>query len=241
MQVKNNENKENKWVMKEFIVPFLIMLALTAVGIAVFMFTISLGAEIAPVNQIADEMTKPTSGRLCYVIFSMIAFIICAILAEKFSKEGKLYPAFYTGFLAGMLLWQSIGEGSWHFGYTLEGTYLNFFRIESAGSLLLAISFGLLTAYMMKNRCLGFGVLCTVLSFLCNWYGHFVSEGTYPLVANSLSVSTWYATIGLSVGTIISVAAVILAIKKFKDTRGHLLCSMLLYIGISIISFGFIE
>lgn len=235
-----NETK-NKWVWKEFILPFLIMLGLTGIGIAVFMFTIGLGSNIAPTSVICNETTKPTSGRMAYIIFSFAAFVVTAFLAEKFSKQEKIYPAFYTGFLSGMFLWQAVGEGSWHFGYQLGESYLNFFRIESAGSLFLVITFALFTGYVMKNRLLGFGVLCTILSFLCNWYGHFVSEGTYPIVSGFMSVSTWYATIGLSAGIIISAAAIILACKKFTDTKGHLLCSMLLYIGISIVSFGFIE
>lgn len=230
-----------KWVWKEFILPFLIMLAITAAGIAVFMITIGFGKNIAPVQTVGDEMTKPTVGRICYEIVSFVGFVLCAIIAEKKSKAGKIDSAFYIGFLSGMLLWQSLGEASWHFGYSVGGTYFNYFRIEAPGALLLVIVFGILTAYLMKKRALGFGVLCTLCSFLCNWYGHFVSEGTYPLVAKSLPVSTWYAISGVTIGTIVSIAAIILPIKVFKDKRGHLLCSMILYIGISIISFGFIE
>lgn len=232
-------NKE-KWLMKEYIIPFLVMLAITGAGIAAFMFTIGVGENIAPVNTVVDEMTKPTSGRLCYLIFAAVAFLVCAVLAEKFAGEGKIYPAFYLGFSAGMILWQCVGEASWHFGYSLEGGYFNYFRIESPGSLFLVLVVALFTGYLMKNDLLGFGVLCTLLSFLCNWFGHFVSEGTYPL-ANSLPVGTWYMISGLVVGTILTVVAIILPIKKFTDTKGHLLCSMLLYIGISVISFGFIE
>lgn len=232
---------KNKWFLKEYIIPFLIMLAITGAGIAIFMFTIGLGDTIAPVTTVGDEMSKPTVGRLCYVIFSLPAFVILAVLSERFARKERIFPAFYLGFTAGMLLWQGIGEGSWHFGYYVGEAYQNCFRIESPGSLYLVIIVALFTGYLMKNRLLGFGVLCTLLSFLCNWFGHFVSEGTYPLVASNLSVSSWYAISGLTVGTGIAVAAIILPIKKFTNTKGHLLSSMLLYIGISIISFGFIE
>lgn len=233
--------KKEKWVMKEYIVPFLIMLAITAAGIAVFMFTIGLGDTIAPINTVGDESTKPTVGRIYYVIFSSIAFVVTAVLAEKNAKKDKLYPAFYLGFTSGMLLWQAVGEGSWHFGYYVGESYQNYFRIESPGSLFLVLAFAFFTGYLMKNKLLGFGVMCTLLSFLCNWFGHFVSEGTYPLVASKLAVSSWYAISGLSVGIVLTIAAIILPIKKFTDTKGHLFSSMLLYIGISVISFGFIE
>ena len=232
---------EKKWVMKEYVVPFLIMLGITGVGIAAFMVSIGLGNTIAPVTTVGDEMTKPTVGRLIYVIASLIAFVICAIVSERYSKADRVYPAFYYGFVAGMLLWQGIGEGAWHFGYDCEGSYVNYFRLESPASLFLVIVFALFTGYIMKNRCLGFGVTCTLCSFLCNWFGHFVSEGTYPLVAKSLEVGTWYAISGIIVGVILSAVAIYLPIKKYKDTKGRLLCSMLLYIGISVISFGFIE
>lgn len=233
-------NKE-KWVMKEYIVPFLIMLGITAVGIVLFMFAIGLGDNIAPVNVVGDEMTKPTTGRLMYVIFGLVLFVILAVLSEKKARAEQLFPSFYLGFTAGMLLWQAIGEGAWHFGYYVGQDYNNFFRIESPGSLFLVLPVAFFTGYLMKNRYLGFGVICTLLSFLCNWFGHFVSEGTYPMVSSSMEVGTWYAVSGLTVGTILTAVAIILPIKKLKDTRGHLLCSMLLYIGIAVISFGFIE
>lgn len=217
------------------------MLAITGVGIAAWMFAIGVGNVNGPAVQIADEMTKPTTGRLTYVILGFIAFVVTAVLAERFAKQDKMYPAFYTGFVSGMLLWQSVGEGSWHYGFDVFGGYQNFFRIEASGSLFLVLPFALFVGYLMKNRLLGFGVQCTLLSFLCNWFGHFVSEGTYPLVSGFLTVPQWYPIIGLGAGIIISVAAVILANKKYKDTRGHLMCAMLLYIGISIVSFGFIE
>jgi len=237
----SQSNTESKWVLKEYIIPFLIMLAITGAGIAVFMFVIGLGNIIAPVNQVGEELTKPTLGRLVYVIVSLAATFLCAVCAAKCATKDKIFHAFYIGFTAGMLLWQSIGEGAWHFGYMVEDNYINFFRIESSGSLFLVISFAALTAYMMKSRVMNFGVLCNVLSFISNWYGHFVSEGTYPYVAEFFSVSTWYAVSGLTVGIILTAAAILLPIFKFKDTRGHLLCSMLLYIGISIMAFGFIE
>lgn len=239
--IMSQANKESKWVLKEYIVPFLIMLAITGAGIAVFMTVIGLGDTIATVNQVADEMTKPTLGRLVYVIVSLVATFLCAAWAAKCATKDKIFPAFYLGFTAGMLLWQAIGEGAWHFGYMVGDNYINFFRLESSGSLFLVISFAALTAYLMKSRVMNFGVLCTVLSFLCNWYGHFVSEGTYPYVAKFFSVSTWYAVSGLMVGIILTVAAILLPIFKYKDTRGRLLCSMLLYIGISVMAFGFIE
>lgn len=237
----SQSNTQSKWVLKEYIVPFLIMLSITGAGIMVFMFVIGLGNTIAPVNQVADEMTKPTVGRLVYIVASLVAAFLCAACATKYATKDKIFHAFYLGFTAGMLLWQAIGEGSWHFGYMVADNYINFFRIESSGSLFLVISFAALTAYMMKNCVMNFGVLCTVLSFLINWYGHFVSEGTYPYVAEIFSVSTWYAVSGLTVGIILTVAAIFLPIFKFKDTKGRLLCSMLLYIGISVMAFGFIE
>ena len=234
-------DKKEKWLMKEYIIPFLIMLAITGAGIVAFMFTIGVGENIAPVNTVVDEMTKPTSGRLCYLIFAAIAFLVCAVLAEKFARKDRIYPAFYLGFTAGMILWQCVGEASWHFGYSLEGGYYNYFRIESPGALFLVLAFALFTGYLMKNGLLGFGVLCTLLSFLCNWFGHFVSEGTYPLAAEVFSVGTWYAVSGVVCGVILTAVAIILPIKVYKDTKGRLLCSMLLYIGISVFSFGFIE
>lgn len=233
--------KKDRPLLKDFVVPFLIMLGITGVGIALFMFTIGLGGDIAPAVAVGDEMSKPTVGRLIYLIISFIAFVVCAVLAESYARKERLFPAFYLGFIAGMLLWQAVGEASWHFGYDVRGAFSNFFRIEAPGSLLLVISFALLTAYLMRRRSLGFGALCTLSSFLCNWYGHFVSEGTYPLVAASMDVSKWYAISGLSVGIVLTAAAILLALRKYKDTRGRLLCSMLLYIGISVISFGFIE
>lgn len=233
--------KKDRPLLKDFFVPLLIMLGITGIGIALFMFSIGKGGNIAPVVAVGDEMTKPTVGRIVYLIASLIAFVVCAVLAEKYASKGRLYAAFYTGFIAGMLLWQGIGEASWHFGYTVGESFDNFFRLESPGALWLVLAFALLTGYLMRKKCLGFGVLSTLCSFLCNWFGHFVSEGTYPLVAASMDASRWYAVSGLSVGIVLSAAAVWLALRRFRTTRGRLLCSMLLYIGISVISFGFIE
>ena len=214
---------------------------ITGIGIGLFMSVVGLGGNVAPVNQIPDGVTKPTLGRLVYVIVSLIGFTVCACTASRCAKREKIYSAFYIGFTAGLFLWQALGEGAWHFGYTENGVYLNFIRLEATASLFLVPVFALFTAYLMKHSSLDFGVLCTLLSFLCDWFGHFILEGFYPFVSGFMTIDTFYRISGSVLGSAMSAAAVLLAARRYKDLKGRLLCSLLLYIGVSVIAFGFIE
>ena len=230
-----------KWLWKEYLLPFLILLVITGAGIALFMVVIGWGEPVAPVNQVMGLTTKPTLGRLVYIVAALIGFVVCFLIAGRCARRNKLYPAFYIGFTAGLLLWQAIGEGAWHFGYTEDGTYINFFRLEASDSFFLVVVFAFFTAYLIRYSAPDFGALCAILSFVCDWFGHFLMEGTYPLVSGFMTDSTWYSVVGFTVGIALSTTAVILPIRRYKDLKGHLLCSMMLYIGISVMAFGLME
>ena len=91
-----------------------------------------------PVVDVAGEETDATIGRLivCMVFFfsSLVSVILAVHFRKKSPDQFSLPWTFAT--LGGTLLWVSIGECSWHFGFYVmsdEGEILftKFPRIES--------------------------------------------------------------------------------------------------------------
>ena len=153
------------------------------------------------------------------------------------SKENRHYASSFWGFTAGILLWQFIGEITWH--YSIGGVH--FVPFESATTFPVACLFILLLVYGKKHHSFDWGIWCMLLSFAFNWMGHYVMEGTYPFVASLADRHTWYIGASLVSGACGFVYSIVFLLFRVKTRRGRILASMLTYISIGVTAFGLIE
>ena len=111
-------------------------------------------------------------------------------------------------------------------------------HIEGASAIFLVIITTILLVYCYKQQAFSWGVWVFVLSFVGNWFGHFVLIGTYPLVHTMLEEEVWFKGAGAVLGTLTCLAAILLEIYAARDTKARLCCCLMLYFGIGIIVTG---
>lgn len=234
---QSQERKTRKTqIVKEYLLPFLGQFAVLVVCIGLHRLFVGRGGPLGVPELVGDEMSSPTVGRLIYAILSCVLFLILTILASKQAKTGKEIQPFWLGMFAGTFLWQSIGEDLWHF--TLDGVH--FVQLESIAVLPFVILFLLLLIYTLRNQALDWGILCTMLSFACNWLGHYVMLGSYPFVSAFVDEKTWYALSGCVVGALALLVGIYCGVKKADSRRQRLLAAVLTYIAVGVIAFGLI-
>lgn len=224
----------------------LVICLLIAILIEVIAFGITVPLQSAIVHKgallqaqvdVAGEMSEPTVGRLVFGIVTFILGLVLIPVANLLNKKDKEMFGFGIAFLCGVLLWQSIGECLWHF--QIGGVQIC--RIESIQSLPMVIVFAILLVvsglFFDKN----FALWVVVLSFACNWLGHYITIGLYPIVSSGVDWKLWAYTMSGVVGGIATVLGLLLSLFFCKTKRGVQLASMLLFIGIGVMYFGFTE
>lgn len=196
-----------------------------------------MGPLLQNVVDVAGENSEPTVGRLVFGIVTFILGLGLPFLANYFNKKDKELLGFGLAFLSGVLLWQSIGECFWHF--QIGGVQI--VRIESIQSLPFVIVFVILliVSGFFSNK--NFALWVCVLSFACNWLGHYITLGLYPIVSSGVDWKVWCYTMSGVVGGLATIGGVILSLFCPKTKKGVYLASMLLFIGLGVIYFGFTE
>ena len=119
--------------------PIVLMILTTLIAMGAFYWIKSWDStRFLPVMEVAGEETDATIGRLITCVVLFICSLASVIYAERFNKKSpdQLALPWTLATLGGTLLWVSIGECSWHFGFNVvsdEGEILftNFPRIES--------------------------------------------------------------------------------------------------------------
>lgn len=225
-----------KEIVKECFVPFLLELLILGVMIGIFYLFINSGPLLQEPKMVGDEMSSPTLGRLVYLFISFFAFIVLAILASKSSKKGNDTKAFWCGYIAGIALWQSIGEAVWHF--SVGG--INFTPLENVTTFPIAVVICMLFIYGKKNHSFDWGIFILFVSFMCNWMGHYITIGIYPFFSLLIDRKTWILVMSLIVGIIALVLSIKFLLFRAKTKRGRMVASLFIYISIAIIVFGII-
>ncbi|ORX45032.1 hypothetical protein BCR36DRAFT_585903 [Piromyces finnis] len=227
--------------------------------------------EIQKQVDVAGEETNPTIGRLIWYILSIIICLSLVIFSEKLlkkeeAKEGEgdnlmttsttttesskkdkhLLLPWFLSVTGGIMLWQGIGESSWHYGLEIdnnegEKNFVNFPRIESFQGIPILVVFVLLFLYGYGK--LGFGVESCLGAFLGNWYGHVCILGTYPFALAchiNVDMKAWdriMGTINFVIFGIIGFYIMFLT-KKSKQTK--YLASVSLFIAFGVLVYGVI-
>ena len=226
-----------KELLYEYFLPLLAEFLILILCILPFRFLKGLGPMLEEPAMVGDAQTMPTAGRLTFGIIALALWFAFTLLASKAAKKDKHYTSSFLGFTAGILLWQFIGEISWH--YSIGGVH--FVPFESVTTFPLACLFILLMIYGKMNHSFDWGVWCMMLSFAFNWMGHYVMEGTYPFVASLVDQHAWYLGASAVAGVCGFIYSIIFLLFRAKTRRGRILASMMTYISIGVLAFGLIE
>ena len=228
-------------IVKETILPLGGIIVITGILVAIFALCLHWGSGLEPVIPIHvddGETVDPNPLRLAFMITAFLLAFPLAYVADRKGKSGKTLPAFWIGYCAGTLLWQSVGECAWHFSIQEEEYLMCFPHIEGASAIFMVIITTILLVYCYRRRAFTWGVWVFVLSFVGNWFGHFVMIGTYPLVHFLMDEDVWFKGAGAILGTLTCISAVLLSVYAARDTKARLCCCLMLYFGIGIIITG---
>ena len=223
--------------LKEGIFPLLGMLLITGALVALFALFLHLGRDMEPVimPHVDDgELVDPSPMRLAYMLF---AFVLSLVFAH-FADRRDTMTAFWLGYAGGTMFWQSLGECSWHFSIPGEDYLTCFPHIEGPSALLMVVVCLVLLFYCFRRRAFSWGVWIFVLTFIGNWFGHFIHIGSYPLAGAVMEEQTWFHWVGWVVGVLTMLVAVVLNFTAARSRKARLCCCLMLYFGIGMIVTG---
>jgi len=226
---------------KEGILPLVGILLITAVLVAVFALFLHFGSGMQPVvpPHLDDgEAVDSSPTRLVFMCLGLLAAFVLAWFACRKGREGKTMPAFWLGYTGGTLLWQSMGECAWHFSIIGDGYLMCFPHIEGASAIFMVILTSILVEYCYRRNAFDWGIWVFVLSFIGNWFGHFILIGTYPFVNTLMEEDGWYRLAGLIAGSLTVLTALYLNYFAARTRQARLCCCLMLYFGLGIIVTG---
>ena len=176
------------------------------------------------------------------MVVALAASFVVAAWADRLSAKGKDWAAYWAGGLGGTLLWQSIGESSWHFSVMVEDELVCFPRLESVQTLFVMIPWIMLMVYAWKRNSFSWGMWAFILVFMVNWFGHFAMIGTLPIVNTlcgcDIEEAVWYRWTGGIAGGLCALYAVYIAFVNATDRKGRLAASLLLFNGLGMVVTG---
>ena len=227
--------------LRDGVVPLGGLILITCVLVALLALCIHFGHQfspIIPVHEDDGELVDPNPLRFAYMIVGMVVAFLLAHWANGLGRSGNTMSAFWVGYAGGTLLWQASGECAWHFSIVGDGYLMCFPHLEGASAIFLVVMSTVLLAYCWKRKAFEWGIWVFVLSFIGNWFGHFVMIGTYPLVSGLMEEASWYRISGWVLGMAVVLAALALDFFAARTRKARLCCSLMLYFGIGIIVTG---
>lgn len=231
------DRKKMGW--RESVVPALIQFGILVIVIMEFVLLIGPKngfAAVQPVSIIGDEVTNPNLIRLIYMLVSIpLSFMLLRLVRRAgFKKQ------FWIPFISGILLWQGVGECSWHFGLFTDGGFLNFPRIEGMQGTFVLLFLALpLLIYTWRKAALSWPVKIFCISFLVNWLPHWLMIGLGDLMGTIVSKNTWYLLAAICIGLPCFVAALWLIFGRARTREERYMLSILLYGGLGMTMEGF--
>lgn len=232
--MKNSGNK-----IKEYVIPMLLQFMALVLFMMMHRLTVGRGNLLLERVQVGDEMSSPTLGRLLYMLFAFVMFVVTAYFANKTSKTDSrknTFISFALGIASGTFLWQAIGEDSWHFGFQTENGLANMSQLESITVVFILAVFLIFLVYVVRQKALSFGVAAVICSFLCNWLGHYVSTATYTFVQTAFDERMWFIVSGGAAGIILLAGSLLYLFKNASTTKKRLFCSTFSYLGVCMIT-----
>lgn len=172
------------------------------------------------------EESEPMVSRLIYMFFGIIMSVILIYVSEKLST----LPSFFVAFSAGVMMWQAVGECSWHFDFT---------QLEGFESGIILILFIILLLYAYRHNSFGWGVWSFMLSFMTNWLGHYIMLGTYKFAPAGMAEDKWFLISGVVGGTLILIIPVYIFFKKKNDLKTNLIISAFIFMSLGVYAGAF--
>lgn len=240
-KLSKNPSASRREVLREGVLPICGIIGITSILVGVFALCLYLGGNMEPVIPIHmddGEMVDPNPMRLAFMLTAFVLAFVLAYVADRKGRQGETMPAFWLGYAAGTLLWQSVGECAWHFSIQEDEFLMCFPHIEGASAIFLVILTTILLVYCYRRKAFTWGVWVFFLSFVGNWFGHFVLIGTYPIVHEIMEEQVWFKGAGAILGMLTCIGALLLSIFSARDKKARLCCCLLLYFGIGIIVTG---
>lgn len=230
-------NKPDKKIITEYLLPIAIQLAIFPILMFIHNPIVKRGALIQTPEEVCGSMSTPTVGRLVYLIIAPILIGVAIYFANYFDKKKKDIFCFICADVAGIIIWQFLGEDFWHF--SIGGIhFLTFETIQALPIVLINIAL-LIYFGFKKNK--NWSLWLALIVFSYNWFGHYITEGLYPFVANSLSFHDWATIIAPSLCTPIILFSVYLGLFMSKDKKGRYLSSILTFASVSILLMSLIH
>ncbi len=204
------------------------------------------GTRFLPVVDVAGEKTDPTIGRLITGVVLFLCSLASVIFAERFWKKSpdQITIPWTLAALGGTLLWTSIGECSWHFGFHVmseegKNIFTNFPRIESIQGLPFFIFTVLVLVATWKK--VPFPGMAYALTFAGNWYGHLCMMGVYPIAVacgTEMELPVFYRTSGLIHTFLLVAIGLFLILRKETKRENRYYAAILLYVALGTLIFG---
>ena len=227
--------------------PIVLMMLTTIIAMGAFYLIKSFDStRFLPVTDVAGEKTDATIGRLITCVVLFFGSLTSVFFAGRFKKKSpdRLALPWTLATLGGTLLWVSIGECSWHFGFNVvsdEGEILftNFPRIESVQGIPLMILTLLAIAAVWKKA--SFPLMSYALAFTANWYGHLCMMGLYPIAlacGMKVDLPVFYRVSGLIHTFIFAAAGLFLILRKETKREDRYFSAVLLYMALGTLMFG---
>lgn len=231
---------------KDLFLPSILQIIVTAVVFAGFYAIKSVSNKlICQVADVAGEETDPTLGRLiCCISFFALSLVLVAMANKRWkASPEKMLLTFTMSILGGTLLWTSVGECSWHFGFNIltdEGAdaFASFPRIESVQGLPFFLLCVLIFIAFVKK--MGFPIAAYILTFLGNWYGHLCMIAAYPIavaLGSNMELPVFYKASALVNAGIIAAVGLSLIAGKTKKTTKYL-AAVCIYVALGNVLFG---
>lgn len=227
--------------------PIVLMILTTLIAMGLFYWVKSWNStRLLPVVNVAGEETDASIGRLITCVVLFFASLASVILAERFWKKSpdRLALPWTFATLGGTLLWVSIGECSWHFGFNVisnegEIIFAGFPRIESVQGIPLMIVTFLALAALWKTA--SFPLMSYALAFAGNWYGHICMIGLYPIAmacGMDVDLPVFYKASGLIHTFVFAAVGLFLTLRKGAKRENRYYAAVYLYIALGTLMFG---
>ncbi|MDO4356649.1 MAG: hypothetical protein Q4E13_09090 [Clostridia bacterium] len=184
-----------------------------------------------------EAINDPNAVRFCYMLLTLpLTAGLLALSRRGRSESAKFWPAL----LAGITAWQGIGESSWHFGVPSGAEFVFFPKIEGVQGTTALLLFLPAALYVVLSRRACFSMRTWLLSFGCNWLGHWVLLGAGGLIAATgwMSLSDWLPLCGALIG---GGGAVLTAWRMYRvspEKQSLLLLSIVLYMALGVLMEG---
>ena len=231
---------------KDLFLPSLLQILITGAVFSGFYAIKSVSNKlICQVADVAGEETDPTLDRLiCCIIFFALSLLLVTVANRRWkAAPDKMILTFTMSILGGTLLWTSVGECSWHFGFNIltddgADAFASFPRIESVQGLPFFLLCVLIFIATVKKA--GFPLAAYILTFLGNWNGHLCMIAAYPIavaLGSDMELPVFYKASALVNAGIIAAVGLSLIAGKTKKTTKYL-AAVCIYVALGNVLFG---